>query len=379
MAGKELAYLGSTPLFLGVETSNWAVSDFQLAAKNAKALGCTSLIVKIADGGIVWGGSVGGWQNILKIIQNSGINAIPYTYCYGNTFNAISAEVNILANAMTYAGIVIADMEQEFNGMVDWANYVANALKPINGLFGVTTWADPNMQNWNNVLSALLPCTNFFLPQVYSNNLATMYHSQFDPYGLPYYPVINLGTDFGGNNIIGIVQNSSSPIIALWEYEPAISSYSPIVKQITGRSKQLQVPQGWSYDQENKILTASNNTQITNGFAQWIINKDWDPGNLPLMAAVAMNPVELGNPSLGAGTVQPFRKTILVWTPKTNVYEMWAGQEYVALYQHINTLIQQIKVLEAQKGDQQTITTISNAVARITAAASEIGTAVNQL
>lgn len=346
----ELDYLGVCPLFLGVETADWSVQDFHVAAKNAKQLGVTSLIVKIADGGIVWGNNSGGWKNALQAIEQEGLNAIPYTYSYGNTYGALQAEINILIAAMQSCGIVIADMEIEYNGRSDWADIVKNQLLPVNGLFGVTTWADPSLQDWHNVLQTLNPCVNFYLPQVYSNFLAGMYHTEFGQYSRPYYPVINLGTDAGPNDILSVVQGSNSPIICVWEYQPAIGAYSSIVKQIAQLkgSVDMQIPKGWKYDSKANILTAPNNTQVTTGFCQWVLNRDWDPGNIPLMAAVGLNPVEVGNPNLGGGTVQPFRKTVLAWTPKSGVYEMWVGQEYLALYRALNTANQTIKTLQQQ-------------------------------
>ncbi len=224
-----IEYLGTSPLFLGVETAIWSLAQFQTAARTAKTLGITALLVKIADGGNVWYANSGGWQKVLDTVKAEGIHALPYTYCYGNKFGAIQSEINILIAAMHYSGVVVADMEAEYNGQVSWAQTVCTALKPVSGVFGVTTWADPQLQNWHGVLSALAPCVNFWLPQVYSNYLASVYHAQFDPYGLPYYPVLNLGTDAGPNDILAIARQANSPIIGYWEYT-AIGAYASIVK-----------------------------------------------------------------------------------------------------------------------------------------------------
>lgn len=221
---------GAVMLFLGTETANWSTDQFKQASANAKALGVSALLVKIADGGNVWYG--GNWKAVLDAVNGAGLVAVPYTYSYGNKFGAIQAEINILIAAMQYAGVAVADCETEWNGHADWAQTMCAALKPIPGLFGVTTLADPNQQNWQGVLSALKPCVNFWLPQVYSDFLASVYHAQYDPYGLPYFPVLNLGTDFGPNNILATAQNSHSPVVALWWYEAAIGGYSGIVKSI---------------------------------------------------------------------------------------------------------------------------------------------------
>lgn len=223
--------LGPVPLFLGVETEHWQIADFMAAARAARALGVSSLLVKIADGGNVWYSGIGGWQAVISTVAKI-IPTVPYIYSYGGKFGVLQAEINILIQAMHVCGIVVADMEAEWNGQVAWAQYVCSALQPVSGLFGVTSWADPQQQAWAGVLQALAPATNFWMPQVYSNYLADLYHAQYDPYGLPYYPTLNLGNDFGPNDPLQIAQASKSPIIGLWEYQAAIAAYADIVKQI---------------------------------------------------------------------------------------------------------------------------------------------------
>ena len=207
--------LGPVPLFLGVETLGWQLSTFTDATNKAKALGVTSLLVKIADGGNQWYGALGGWQKVLDAISKAGLKAVPYTYSYGNHFNAIDAEIAILKAAMQYAGIVVADMEVEWNGQTLWAHQLSDALKPVPGVFGVTTWANPNQQDWTNVLLALSPCTNFWMPQVYDNYLAGVYQAQYAGYN-NVIPVLNLGTDIGPNDILSIAQNAKIDTLALW-------------------------------------------------------------------------------------------------------------------------------------------------------------------
>jgi hypothetical protein len=108
----------------------------------------------------------------------------------------------------------------------------------------------------------------------------------------------------------------------------------------------MGVPNGWHDD--GTTLIAPNGVQVTQGFRQFVLAHDWDPGNWPLMAAVASNPVEVGNPSLGGGTVQPFRITVLAWTAQRGVYVMWVGQEYLALYAGWNKTNQDLHAAQAQ-------------------------------
>jgi hypothetical protein len=51
---------------------------------------------------------------------------------------------------------------------------------------------------------------------------------------------------------------------------------------------------------------------------------------------------------LGGGTVQPFNKTILAWTQKAGVYPMYAGKEYIALYQLLSKLQADYKAAQSQ-------------------------------
>jgi hypothetical protein len=350
MAGEDR--LGSTPLFLGVETQYWNLAQFQQATHAAKALGVTSLLVKVADGTNEWYAGINGRQQVLNAIIQAGLPAIPYTYCYGNLHGGLQGEIALLASIMQQNGMVIADMEAEYNGQVSWARAVCNALRGVSGAFGVTTWADPNLQDWQGVLSALAPCTDFFLPQVYSNFLASVYQAQFAPYGRAYYPILNLGEDFGANDIIQIAGSANKSIVGFWEHQAAITTHASIVKQLAGQTNggntMSGVPQGWHYDDQRKILTAPNGTQVTDGFAQWILTHNWAADDLPRMGAIGLNPVEIGNPSLGGGTVQPFNKTILAWTQKAGVYPMYAGKEYIALYQLLNKTQIDLKSTQSQ-------------------------------
>jgi hypothetical protein len=219
-------HLGTTPLFFGIETVDWSLAQFEEAAHATKALGITSLLIKIADGGNIWYDNVGGWQKVLETVKPI-LKAVAYTYCYGNKFNAIQEEIAILIAAMTTEGIVIADMEVEFNGRDDWAKQVSDAILPIPGLFGVTTWADPNLQDWQCVIAKLEACVNFWLPQVYSDFLAQQYQTQFAPRIVPYYPVLNLEA----RHVIKHASEANSPIIALWEYQ-FITTYAAAIKRI---------------------------------------------------------------------------------------------------------------------------------------------------
>jgi hypothetical protein len=115
---------------------------------------------------------------------------------------------------------------------------------------------------------------------------------------------------------------------------------------LKGSGNMSGVPQGWHDD--GHTLTAPNKVTVVDGFRQWILTHDWDAGNIPLLGATGLTPVEQGNPSLGGGTVQPFRTSVLVWTQKRGVYEMWTGQEWLALYKVWNQATTNLKTAQAQ-------------------------------
>jgi hypothetical protein len=122
--------------------------------------------------------------------------------------------------------------------------------------------------------------------------------------------------------------------------------WSDLESYLKGENAMAGVPQGWHDD--SQILTAPNKVQVVQGFRDWILSHSWDAGNIPLLGATALNPVEQGNVALGAGTVQPFRTCVLAWTQQRGVYEMWAGQEWLALYKVWSQATTSLKAVQAQ-------------------------------
>jgi hypothetical protein len=89
-------------------------------------------------------------------------------------------------------------------------------------------------------------------------------------------------------------------------------------------------PQGWH--DTGTVLKAPNGVPVIKGFRDYILNHPtWDTNNWPLQPEEARNPLEVSNPSLGAGTQQIFRLGALEWTPARGVFVAWIGQEVIAL------------------------------------------------
>jgi hypothetical protein len=89
-------------------------------------------------------------------------------------------------------------------------------------------------------------------------------------------------------------------------------------------------PQGWH--DTGTTLKAPNGVPVVKGFRDYILgDPTWDVDNWPLQPEEARNPLEVSNPSLGAGTQQIFRLCALEWTPARGVFTAWIGQEVIAL------------------------------------------------
>lgn len=89
------------------------------------------------------------------------------------------------------------------------------------------------------------------------------------------------------------------------------------------------IPSGWK--DNGTTLTAPNGHTVTLGFRDYVLNHNWDSNNYPLEEAHGQTPLELSNPSLGGGTQQTFRTTVLEWTPSGGVFVAWVGQELLKL------------------------------------------------
>ena len=220
---------GQHLLFLGTSSATWTITQFQQAAQFANAHGADCLLVKTADGANWWYGGINGYRAIHNAIKAEGVGVIPYMYSYGDTYGALDAEINILLELLGEPdNIVIADMEQEWNGQVTWASYLCNNLLH-NGTFLVSTWADPNLQNWQGVIQALNPCVSAYMPQQYNNYLASCW-TQFAAAGAAcLQPTVDVAQEFGPNDPVSIAQaayTQGHTAISVWYYETAAANPS---------------------------------------------------------------------------------------------------------------------------------------------------------
>jgi hypothetical protein len=210
-------------LFLGTYTQNWALQDFSTASSFAFAHSIDTLLVKVADGTFSWYGGVEGYKNIRNTIMGEGILCIPYIYSYGNTYGALSSEIALLKDYQGIDGVVCADMETEWNGQTGWAATLNSAMTG-SGRFLISTWADPDLQNWQGLLSALDSCVTAYMPQQYDDFLASCW-TQFG--GRALQPSLSMTSEFGQNDPVAIAQQASSQnceAISIWHYQTAVSN-----------------------------------------------------------------------------------------------------------------------------------------------------------
>lgn len=96
------------------------------------------------------------------------------------------------------------------------------------------------------------------------------------------------------------------------------------------------IPAGWKDD--GTTLTAPNGVPVIQGFREWVLSHPWDSGNWPLAPSAGRNPLEDSNSSLGGGTFQIFRWSMLEWTTDRGVFVSWIGQELIKARQEIDAL-----------------------------------------
>lgn len=116
---------------------------------------------------------------------------------------------------------------------------------------------------------------------------------------------------------------------------------------------EIMIPTGWHDD--GTTLTAPNGVKIGTGMRNYVLAHNWNSNNWPLSEEFHAQQLEGSNPSLGGGTQQFFRWTVLEWNQARGVFEMWVGQELqytrnklAQMYTAYQQATQQIQELKAQ-------------------------------
>lgn len=246
---------GQRLLFLGTSTAGWSLAQFQQAAQFAKSHGIDSLLVKVADGTYRWYGGLAGYQAIKKVIQDEGVGVVPYTYSYGDKYGSLDSEIDILISYMQDSGVVCADMETEWNGQVGWASHLCSRMSTLQGVFLVSTWADPSIQNWQGVIQALNPCVSAYMPQQYNGYLSTFWQ-EFGTSGAKcLQPTLDMTQDFGPNDPVALARaayDHGHTAISIWYYETAVANPT-LLDQILAAFPKLE-EQSTMIDLSNSVV-----------------------------------------------------------------------------------------------------------------------------
>lgn len=234
--------VGQKMLFVGLESFGWSVADYTKAAQNARALGFDTLIFKAADGTNRWYNGIGDLVAKRQACLVQGMGCMFYTYMYGPRFGSqqVQIEASIAKEICdNCGGLVVLDMEVEWNGQEGAAGLLASYLKNFNGDILVTTWADPVEQNWIGVLKQLAPYVSAWLPQVYSNFLDTAeqeYQKDASIDLTKVFPVLDIADLFANSNPISILADAvkrGQESFAIWEYGAMLSNVN-LVKTLLG-------------------------------------------------------------------------------------------------------------------------------------------------
>lgn len=240
--------MGRVALFVANEAQGMNASALASVARQARSIGVDTLCVKRAEGTGRWYNSPGQIAEEYKAVTEAGCGYVPFTYMYGPRFgsNQVTGECQILteltdaiASARGGEGFVIADMELEWNNQPWAAAQMREWMINKPGLLGVTTWADPDQQGWDQVVRELLPVVNSWIPQAYNNWLSNAVAEGQNLGELNIEPAIDLSQEFGANDQIAIAQTAKArgeSTIWLWEYT-LTGSQRQLVQNLAGLMK----------------------------------------------------------------------------------------------------------------------------------------------
>lgn len=221
--------IGKKILYIGTETYSWAVTDFAKAARNARAMGFDTICPKRLDGTIKWYHTKDHLLLERNAVLSEGVGYLPFAYSYAPIFNTIGAEVAAWQEiASVNDGLVVIDLEAEWNGQTGYAQQLVQALHGFSGDIIATTWGDPKEQAWMNLVSLLDPVISAWSPQQYTDWLVAQEQAEWTAERTKLFPSLDISGEFGGathpiDNAKAAYTNKH-PTIFLWEYLYALSN-----------------------------------------------------------------------------------------------------------------------------------------------------------
>lgn len=221
--------IGKKILYVGTECRTWQVTDFAKCAKNARAMGFDTICPKRLDGTIKWYSTAGHLQLERQAVLSEGCGYLPLAYSYAPVFDTVAAEVAAWQEiANVNDGLVMVDMEDQWNGQVGFATSLANALSGFKGDIIVTTWGDPKEQSWMQIINILNSRVSAWSPQQYTNWLAAQESAEWGAEEAKVFPSIDITGEYGSadNPLTNIKQaiTNKHPTLVVWEYSAAITN-----------------------------------------------------------------------------------------------------------------------------------------------------------
>ncbi len=321
----------SVYLFIGIESENWSLADFETACTFCLDHSIDGLIVKVYEvtqGD--WYTSIGGAQAVADVVTSHHLRFMPYGFFYGNS----TQECDAIVRYGTSFDSFILDMESTWNNASSLmlAPYLTAIQKVVTSHHNIdiSTFADPAEQGWTSVVDALEPYVGLWMPQIYSEELDTLAAKEWPStlYLLPTYSVI----DVNSNGLFDTALIQKGVDVSIWEYADAeahpawVDTVVSIVKDNTVTQQQQQtwfeypvcvpfgnpnydVALGGSHDMDVQCPPNTPITNIVNGTICDISSPSWGMqvgiqfdtpvnGN-PYMAYLHLSAV---NPSLSVGS-----------------------------------------------------------------------------
>lgn len=202
----------SVGLFIGVESYNWNLSDFESTIRFCERFSIKQVVLKIYE--ITqgeWYQSLGGPDIPIKMFKDANIDVLPYGFYYGQD---ISTEANTVLSYLTKYNKYCMDMESDFDGNADKVRNFSNFLQNHVGDLYVSTWANPGTQNWSDNITILDPIVQVWMPQAYSDSLVKDMYGQFPKVQGKIWPTFHIANT-------PYLDASIYPDCTLWEYDIA--------------------------------------------------------------------------------------------------------------------------------------------------------------
>ncbi len=223
--------VGKVALFVPNEAYGMSASQLGRIAHDMRPLGIDTLVVKFADGTGRWYSNYQDVVDKYDACTSNGVGMVPFAFDYGygagQRNNAqVDGECDILteltefiAHARNGEGFVMADLESAWNGQVQAAERFAHNMNGKPGLLALTTWADPNQQNWQGVARALVPVVNAWVPQAYNAWLDANLWEDRALGELNIQPALDLSQEFGPNDPVAnarVARAGDASTVYLW-------------------------------------------------------------------------------------------------------------------------------------------------------------------